>query len=222
MQKRNRVADVSPLEGWSGRVGPRRGGAPKGWSPEVVGPRRVEHTHSNTSTPTKTHEHRGRDTKIWGRWGTGCRSTLDWPKSVLAKVGFGQSRFGQSRFWPKSVWPKSVLAKLGQTLQTPTLAKVGQHEGLAKVGLAKLGHDLPGEEEVPQGEVPLEVGVPQGEGGRGTGRRGLWGGVPRRECLGRGGGGGPRPRRGEETGGGRVWCLGGVPRGRECPTQARS
>ena len=212
MQKRNRVADVSPLEGWSGRVGPRRGGAPKGWSPEVVEPRRVEHTHQHEHT-NETHEHRSRDTKIWGRWGTGCRSTLDWPKSVWAKVGFGQSRFGQSRFWPKS-----VLAKVGQTFKTQTLAKVGQHEGLAKVGLAKLCHDLPGEEEVPQGGVPLEVGVPREREGGELGGRGFGEGCPGGSV----GGGGPRPRRGEETGGGRVWCLGGVPRGRGCPTQTRS
>ena len=43
-------------------------------------------------------------------------------------------------------WPNSVLAKLGQTLKTQTLAKVGLHEGLAKVGLAKVGYDRPGRE----------------------------------------------------------------------------
>ena len=36
--------------------------------------------------------------------------------------------------WPKSVSPKSVLAKVGHTTKTPTLAKVG---------LAKVGHDRP-------------------------------------------------------------------------------
>ena len=58
------------------------------------------------------------------------QATTIWPKSV----------------WPKSDWPKSVLAKVGHTTKTQKLAKVGLakvgHQlALAKVGLAKVGHD---------------------------------------------------------------------------------
>ena len=66
---------------------------------------------SPTPSPLSLHAHATQTTHNTSQNNTTHnKSKSFWPKSVLAKVGFGQSRFGQSRFWPKSAMTDGVGA----------------------------------------------------------------------------------------------------------------
>ena len=90
-------------------------------------------THKHSQTLTNTHKHSQTLTNTHTHTHTNTHKHKS--KSV----------------WPKSVWPKSVLANVGHTTKTLTLAnsRFGQTRSpkragqtrLAKVGLAKVGHD---------------------------------------------------------------------------------
>ena len=112
-KKRNfaRSGGGGPVEG----RGPREGGL--GDHPNLGRTHEnLDTLQHNSRTTHNTQNKSGSDicqqVGVWGRWGAS---------------GGGWRQSGSTLDWPNS-----VLAKLGQTLKTPTLAKVG---------LAKVGHD---------------------------------------------------------------------------------
>ena len=118
------------------------------------GPGGTEHDQTKTLKPTptphSTHTHTNTHTHKHTTHTQHHKSKSVWPKSVWPKSVWPKS------VWPKSVWPKSVLAKVGfgqsrpyhrntnagqsRFGQTWSAKRAGQTR-LAKVGLAKVGHD---------------------------------------------------------------------------------
>ena len=112
-----------PGKGGPGKGGPGKGGPRKGGPGRAVGKGGSGGTeHDQTKTLKPSHGNRETNTHA-----TQAHTNTH---TNTSRSRFGQSRFGQSRFGQSRFWPKSVLAKVGHTTKTLTLAKVG----LAKVG----------------------------------------------------------------------------------------
>ena len=92
-------AEGGPWKGGPWKGGPWKGGPRKG-GPGKGGPGGTKHDQTKTLNPphgnreTNTHTHKHTQTQV--EVGL-AKVGLARPKSVLAKVGFGQSQFGQSR-----------------------------------------------------------------------------------------------------------------------------
>ena len=119
-------AEGGPGKGSPGKGGPGKGGPGKG-GPGKGGPGGTEHDqtktlkHTETVKPTHTtHTHTNTHTNKHTQ--TNTHKHKHTHTHTQTHTNTNRSRF----------WPKSVLAKVGHTTKTPTLAKVG---------LAKVGHD---------------------------------------------------------------------------------
>ena len=103
---------VRQKESGPGNGGPAKGGPGKG------GPGGTEHDQTKTLKQQHTNPHTNTNPYTNTNPHTNTHTNTHKHKSKSV--------------WPKSVWPKSVLVKIGHTTQTQTLAKLG---------LAKVGHD---------------------------------------------------------------------------------
>ena len=109
-------------KGGPGKGGPGKGGLGKGGSrgTEHDQTKNLKPPHGNSENQPTPHKHTQTHTNTHKH--TQTHTNTHKHTQTQVEVGFGQSRF----------WPKSVLAKVGHTTETLTLAKVG---------LAKVGHD---------------------------------------------------------------------------------